>query len=70
MAEQYVENIIIRRDGDEVEEPSFADEQVDTEFELKATVKLVQILKSVQNDVHNRHDYVFKIIGVDEIKEI
>jgi len=69
MAEEYIENIIIRRDGVEAEEPSFADEQVDAEFEFKGTIKLVQILKSVQNAQHNRHDYVFKIVEIDEIKE-
>ena len=67
--EQYIESIIIRRDGVEVEEPSFTDEQVDSEFEFKGTIKLVQILKSVQNAQHNRHDYVFKIVEIEDIKE-
>lgn len=67
--EQYIESIIIRRDNVEVDEPSFIDEQVDLEFEFKGTVKLVQILKSVQNAAHNKHDYVFKIMEIEDIKE-
>lgn len=67
--EQYIESILMRRDNIEAEEPSFTDEQVDGEFGFKGTIKLVQILKSVQNAQHNRHDYVFKIINIDEIKE-
>lgn len=69
MAEQYIESILIRRDNVEVSEPSFADEQVDVEFEFKGMIKLVQILKSVQNAAHNRHDYVFKIVEIEDIKE-
>lgn len=70
MVEEYIESILIRSDNNEVEQPSFTDEQCDSEFEFKGTVKLVQILKSVQNATHNKHDYVFKIVNVDEIKEI
>lgn len=70
MAEEYVESILIRSDSKEADTPSFTDEQCDAEFEFKGTVKLVQILKSVQNATHNKHDYVFKIVSIDEIKEI
>ena len=48
---------------------SFTDEQCDVEFEFKGTIKLTQILKSVQNATHNRHDYVFKIVEIEDIKE-
>ncbi len=68
--EQYIESILIRSDNNEVEQPSFTDEQCDSEFEFKGTVKLKQILKSVQNATHNRHDYIFKIVGIEDIKEI
>ena len=69
MAEKYVESIIIRQDGTNTMEPSFTDEQVDAEFEFEGTVKLVQILKSVQNATHNSHNYVFKITEIKRIKE-
>ena len=71
MAENYIESLIIRQDGVAVgEEPSFSDEQVDAEFEFEGTVKLIQILKSVQNASHNKHDYVFKITEIKKLKEI
>lgn len=69
MAEEYVESILIRSDNKKVEGPSFTDEQCDVEFEFKGTIKLKQILKSVQNATHNKHDYVFEIVSIDEIKE-
>lgn len=70
MAEEYIENIIIRRDGnDEVETPSFFDEQCDGIFEFEGVLKLVQILKSVQNAQHNRHDYVFKIVSIGKMEQ-
>lgn len=67
--EQYIESVIIRKDNVTSDEPHFTDEQVDAEFEFEGTVKLVQILKSVQNATHNRHDYVFKITEIKKIKE-
>jgi hypothetical protein len=70
MAESYVESIIIRLDGIDTVEPSFTDGQVDSEFEFEGTVKLIQILKSVQNASHNRHDYVFTITEIKKAKEI
>ena len=70
MVENYIESIIIRQDNrPQVQEPTFTDEQCDAEFEFEGTVKLVQIIKSVQNAVHNRHDYVFKITEIKKIKE-
>ncbi len=69
MAEQYVETVIIRQDNrPEVSTPSFADTDVDSTFEFEGTLKLVQILKSVQNAQHNRHDYVFKIETIDKMQ--
>jgi len=69
VAEKYVETVIIRQDDrQEVLTPSFADTDVDATFEFKGTLRLVQILKSVQNAVHNKHDYVFKIVDIDKMK--
>ena len=69
MAEQYVETVIIRQDNrPEVLTPTFADTDVDRIIEFEGTLRLVQILKSVQNAVHNRHDYVFKIETVDKMQ--
>jgi len=69
MSEKYVESLIIRDDNrPEVTETTFADTDVDAEFEFEGKIKLVQIIKSVQNAQHNRHDYVFKIISIDKIK--
>ena len=69
MAENYIESLIIRQDGVKNLVPSFFDEQVDAEFEFEGTVKLIQILKSVQNSSHNKHDYVFKITEIKKLKE-
>ena len=70
MAEEYRESILIRQDNEpDVFTPSFVDTDVDAEFIFKGTIKLVQILKSVQNAVHNRHDYVFKIVNIKKIKK-
>jgi len=70
MAEEYVESIIMRKDNQpEVTTPSFADDDCDATFEFEGKVKLVQILKSVQNATHNRHDYVFQIVSVDKMQK-
>lgn len=70
MAEEYVESVIIRQDNrPEVSEPTFVDEDVDSDFEFEGTLKLVQILKSVQNAVHNKHDYVFKIVSINKFQK-
>ena len=69
-SEQYVENILMRRDGGpEVNTPTFADTDVDSVYSFKGNVRLVQILKSVQNAVHNQHDYVFIIESIEKIKK-
>lgn len=69
MAEQYIESIIIRKDGIQTSEPSFTDDQCDATFEFEGRLKLVQIIKSVQNAIHNRHDYVFTIESIDKIEQ-
>ena len=70
MAEEYIESIIIRQDNrPETETPLLEDTDCDAEFEFEGTVKLKQILKSVQNATHNRHDYVFKVISLDKLEK-
>ena len=70
MAEEYKECILIRcDDAPHVSTPSFADADVDAEFEFEGRIKLVQILKSVQNATHNNHDYVFKIVSITKIQK-
>ncbi len=70
MAEQYIEAIIIRQDNrPEVETPTFADEDVDATFEFEGTIKLTQIIKNIQNAVHNRHQYVFEIVNISKIQK-
>lgn len=71
-AEQYIESILIRQDNIELPEgtlPTFNDDQCDKEFEFKGIIVLKQIFKSVQNILHNRHDYVFVIKSIDKIDE-
>ena len=68
MPEQYIESIIIRRDSvDNGDTPMFDDTDIDELFEFEGTLKLIQIVKSVQNKTHNSHSYVFMI---QEIKKI
>lgn len=70
MAEQYVESIIIRDDNRPcVSDPMFQDIDVDAVFEFEGKIQLIQILKSVQNLQHNKHDYVFKIMSTDKIQK-
>ena len=70
MAEQYIETVIIRQDSrPEVETPTFTDEDVDATFEFEGTIKLIQIIKSIQNAVHNRHQYVFNIVAINKIQK-
>ena len=70
MAEQYIESLIIRDDNrPHVEEPMFGDTDVDAVFELEGTIKLTQILKSVQNVQHNRHQYIFKIENITKLQK-
>lgn len=69
MVEQYIESIIIRKDNMLKDVPSFTDDQCDATFEFEGRLKLRQIIKSVQNATHNRHDYVFVIDSIDKIKQ-
>lgn len=70
MAEEYKECMLIRcDDAPPVLTPSFVDADVDVVFEFEGTIKLVQILKSIQNATHNKHDYVFKIVNVTKIQK-
>lgn len=68
--ERYIESIIIRQDNAIVPEgdsPTFVDDDCDQEFEFEGTLMLKQILKSVQNATHNKHDYVFTIKSIKKI---
>ena len=70
MPEQYVESILIRQDNrPETLTPMLEDDDCDALFEFEGVVKLVQIVKSVQNAVHNKHDYVFKIVSIDKLEK-
>jgi len=70
MSEEYIERLIIRQDiRPEVETPSFTNEDVDANFKFDGTLKLVQIVKSVQNAAHNRHDYVFQVVNIIELEK-
>ena len=70
--EEYIESILIRQDNvyaPEGDEPTFGDSQVDKVFEFEGTVKLIQIVKSVQNASHNTHSYIFKIENIEKFTE-
>ncbi len=70
--EEYIESILIRQDGIHIpagDLPTFNDDQCDRVFEFEGTIELKQIVKSVQNIVHNRHDYVFKIKSITKLQE-
>ena len=69
--EEYIESIIIRRDNvhSDNDMPMLDDEDLDEVFEFEGTVQLMQIMKSVQNKTHNRHDYVFKIINITKLEK-
>lgn len=65
MAEEYKESCIIRYDiMPEVQSPTFEDADCDAVYDLHCRVQLKQILKSVQNATHNKHDYVFKVLDI------
>ncbi len=71
MPEQYIESILIRQDNrPEAETPLFSDEDCDVEFEFKGIVVLKQIVKSVTNATHNKHDYVFQIKSIDSLEKV
>lgn len=70
MPEQYKETAIIRHDNmPEVVIPTFDDADCDAVYQLTCRVKLVQILKSIQNATHNKHDYVFKMVQVTGLQK-
>ena len=71
MPEEYIEKIIVRQDDrpHAIGVPSFLDTDVESEFEFEGKLKLVQIIKSVQNAVYNTHDYVFKVVSIDKLKK-
>lgn len=71
MAEKYIESIIIRQDNrPESETPLFNDEDCDKAYKFDGHIQLKQIIKSVQNASHNRHDYVFVITDVQDLEEV
>ena len=68
--EQYAESIIIRQDNrPHTDTPLMEDDDCDALFEFEGVVKLKQILKSVTNATHNRHDYVFEIVSIDKLEK-
>lgn len=68
--EEYIESIIIRQDNrPEAETPMFVDNDCDALFEFEGVIKLKQILKSIQNATHNRHDYVFEIVSINKLEK-
>jgi hypothetical protein len=69
MAEEYIESMLIRQDGVHALVPTFEDTDMDVVYEFEGTVRLVQTLKSVQNAVHNRHDYIFRIVSIDKMQK-
>lgn len=67
--EKYIESILIRDDNRPVvDTPMLIDNDCDEIFEFEGMVKLVQIMKSVQNKFHNRHDYVFKVVEITKLE--
>lgn len=69
MAEKYIETILIRQnERPEVETPTFADTDADGIFKFEGTIKLVKINKTVQNAVHNQHDYIFTVESIIELE--
>ncbi len=71
MPEQYVETIVMWRPPVDVGEGPLlvGDLDVDSEFELEATVKLTQIKKSVRNAFHNGHEYCFTITKITKLEK-
>jgi len=70
MAEEYIESILIRQDNrPEATVPMLEDDDCDALFEFEGVIRLKQILKSVQNATHNRHDYVFEIVSIDKLEK-
>ena len=70
MAEEYIETILIRQnERPEVTTPTFVDTDVDSVFKFEGTLKLVKINKTVQNAVHNQHDYIFMVESIVELEK-
>lgn len=70
MPESYIESIIIRMDNvDSGYTPMLNDDDIDELFEFEGVLELKQIVKSVQNKTHNRHDYVFKINSIAKLEK-
>lgn len=70
MAEEYVESILIRQDNNpHTPTPMFENNDLDDLFEFEGILQLKQIEKSIQNAVHNRHTYVFKIVSIDKLQK-
>ncbi len=68
--EEYIESVIIRDDNrPHTPITMFDDVDVDAVFEFEGTIKLMQIIKSVQNAVHNRHQYVLKIENITKLQK-
>ena len=69
-SERYVESILIRKNfPDHGVEPLFEDNDCDEVFEFEGIIKLVRIVKSVQNKYHNRYDYIFKIVELNKLEK-
>lgn len=69
--EHYVESLIIRQDNrPEVTTPMFVDDDCDKIYKFDGQIQLKQIVKSVQNRAHNRHDYVFVITNIQDLEEV
>lgn len=69
MPEQYIETILIRQnERPEVGTPTFADTDVDGIFRFEGVLRLVKINKTVQNAVHNQHDYIFTVESITELE--
>jgi hypothetical protein len=70
MAEQYIEQLLMRQDNKEhVEVPTFSDSDIDAVFEFEGRVRLVQISKQVSNATHNLHQYIFKIESIGKFQK-
>lgn len=70
MAEEYVEQVIMRQDNKEhATEPMFTGADVDAEFEFEGVVKLIQITNHETNATHNERQYVLKILSIGKLQK-
>lgn len=68
--EKYIESFIIRQENNsEVGTPTLDDNDCDAVYEFEGTIQLKQILKSIQNVAHNKHDYVFRILEITKLQK-